>query len=355
MASYQGLQLQGRKLTEQEIKAIEREIIGLYKQASKEADSILSKFYAKTSGMTTAERYDYFIAFNRNEALEKEIISVFKKYDAQVRKLQLNAGRVAMSNNYYRQLYASQWLEPVGFQALNQKLVTYAVTGNVKEWRSLANKPGVTKNWVSAKGTLSRLIQDNQADTLRRIRTSINTGVLNGESYAKLSKKVRTVIGRVYQKKEGGKLVTKISGAAAKAARIVRTEGNRLLNAGALAHSYDLEKQGFETEKMWDATLDSATRPPHGEADGQIVSVKEPFIVDGEELMFPGDPAGSEGNVINCRCTYVNLLEGHRPQLTRGRNPVTGENEVMNYQKYNEWAESNGLVQNKYGQWIKKD
>jgi hypothetical protein len=32
------------------------------------------------------------------------------------------------------------------------------------------------------------------------------------------------------------------------------------------------------------------------------VPIDEPFIVSGEELMYPGDPSGSAGNVINCRC-----------------------------------------------------
>jgi hypothetical protein len=27
-----------------------------------------------------------------------------------------------------------------------------------------------------------------------------------------------------------------------------------------------------------------------------------PFDIGGEALMYPGDPAGSAGQVINCRC-----------------------------------------------------
>lgn len=354
MATYQGLQLQGRQLTTREVKKLESEMIALYKQAGKEADAVLSKFYADTIGMKPAERYDYFVSYGRDEKIQKEIISIFKKYDTQVRTLQINAGRVAMSNNYYRQMYTSKWLEPVGFQALNQKLVTFAVTGDLSIWKSLKNKPGTIKDWVPVKGTLARLLKDNQAETLRKIRTSINAGVLNGQSYSRISRRVKTLIGRTYRKLEKGKEVTKITGAAANAARIVRTEGNRLLNAGAFAQSVELEKQGFKSEKMWDATFDAATRLAHAEADGQKVNVNDPFVVDGEELMFPGDPAGSEGNVINCRCTYVNLLDGFKPQIKRGRNPSTGENEVMNYKTYDQWARDNGLTVNKYGQYVLK-
>ena len=35
------------------------------------------------------------------------------------------------------------------------------------------------------------------------------------------------------------------------------------------------------------------------------IPVDEPFTVDGESLMHPGDPAGSPGNVINCHCIEI--------------------------------------------------
>lgn len=41
----------------------------------------------------------------------------------------------------------------------------------------------------------------------------------------------------------------------------------------------------------------------HWNADGQIVGIDEPFLVSGEKLQHPADPAGSAGNVIRCRCT----------------------------------------------------
>ena len=48
-------------------------------------------------------------------------------------------------------------------------------------------------------------------------------------------------------------------------------------------------------------------------ADGQRVGVNEPFIVDGEKLMFPGDASmGASGkNFYNCRCTVKAMIKGH--------------------------------------------
>lgn len=56
------------------------------------------------------------------------------------------------------------------------------------------------------------------------------------------------------------------------------------------------------------ATRDERTRDDHSEADGQIVAMGQPFDVGGESLLYPGDPAGSAENVINCRCYPADTL-----------------------------------------------
>ncbi len=35
------------------------------------------------------------------------------------------------------------------------------------------------------------------------------------------------------------------------------------------------------------------------------IPINEAYVVDGEELMFPGDSDGSAGNVINCHCISI--------------------------------------------------
>lgn len=73
-------------------------------------------------------------------------------------------------------------------------------------------------------------------------------------------------------------------------------------NAGTLAAAI-LQHRDQPVLKTWKATLDHRTRPSHVHANGQTVPVTEPFFVDGERLMFPGDPTSANpGNWINCRC-----------------------------------------------------
>ena len=48
-------------------------------------------------------------------------------------------------------------------------------------------------------------------------------------------------------------------------------------------------------------------RETHAAIDGQLAKDGEPFYVDGEELMFPGDPSGSPENTYNCHCTTTDI------------------------------------------------
>jgi hypothetical protein len=89
----------------------------------------------------------------------------------------------------------------------------------------------------------------------------------------------------------------------ARARTVAVTEVHRAWNFGALAASMRAQMQLQSTlTKRWSARDDNRTRPAHDRADGQTVPVNQPFIVNMEPLMMPGDPSGSPGNVINCRC-----------------------------------------------------
>src|SRR5205814_4464979 len=71
-----------------------------------------------------------------------------------------------------------------------------------------------------------------------------------------------------------------------------------------------MQEAGIE-KKSWQTMNDAKVRPAHAQAqidyaDG--IPITEPFIVNGEPLMFPGDPSGSIGNIINCRCYSYPIL-----------------------------------------------
>lgn len=91
-----------------------------------------------------------------------------------------------------------------------------------------------------------------------------------------------------------------------RAVTVARTESIGALNAGRTdSFRAVADTLGGDFVQVWVATLDNRTRDAHLNADGTTAPVGEPFTVDGEDLMFPGDPSGSAENIINCRCSTL--------------------------------------------------
>jgi len=88
--------------------------------------------------------------------------------------------------------------------------------------------------------------------------------------------------------------------------RIVRTEINRASNWGSLEGTKSL---GVEMDKVWMSAFAAHSRSEHTWADGQKVDINDTFIVWGEDLQYPGDPAGSAENTINCLCGFYEELK----------------------------------------------
>ena len=64
----------------------------------------------------------------------------------------------------------------------------------------------------------------------------------------------------------------------------------------------------FRSIKTWFARVfEENTRPAHRDADSQTVPANEPFIVMGQQLMYPGDTwlGATLDNTANCRCTSI--------------------------------------------------
>jgi uncharacterized protein with gpF-like domain len=71
--------------------------------------------------------------------------------------------------------------------------------------------------------------------------------------------------------------------------------------------------------KEWLSAHDSRTREDHATADGQVVGINDAFDVGGEALEYPGDPAGSAGQTVNCRCSQVLLTAEEMAERAKRR------------------------------------
>lgn len=125
----------------------------------------------------------------------------------------------------------------------------------------------------------AKAINQTTRDALRK---TLKEGLDAGENVRDLSERIAKVYGQAVD---------------FRSERIARTETIAASNFGAL-ESY--QQAGLE-KKEW-MTEPGANNPRHELIDGlngQVVAVNEPFDVDGEDLMYPGDPRGSPENVIN--------------------------------------------------------
>ena len=341
--TYQAFSNEGYLLTERERQAIEAAIVEQYKAALKNIQDKMSAMIAKArdAGVAPKDQYNWFIQYNRLDSLRTQIYDEYKKLGKTVEKLQIEAFDLSFSNQYYRTAYQLDWSDPLTFSVLDPNLVRYAMTGELEAWKAIKTAIGAADNYTPVAGTLKALIAANQEKALRDIWAQINAGLINGEGITAIAKRLQAIIGGVYNGEVFGDLY--------KALRIAHTEGHRAQNMAELARSYEAQAQGLDVEKMWDATLDSAVRPEHAALDGKRVPVDGTWDMAGYEVSHPGDPSLPPRLSINCRCHSVTVTKEYEPTARRGRDPVTGRNEVFDYKTFEQWAKEKGLKRNKYG------
>jgi HK97 family phage portal protein len=139
--------------------------------------------------------------------------------------------------------------------------------------------------------------QEVSETTRRRIEKRIARALREGWSQRELVKEV--------------KFMLRVQAYTGQAATIARTEATAAMNSSAQT----IRGVNGIGLKVWIATQDKRVRSdPMGFDHLSPMNLPptpnvEPFLVSSEPLMFPGDPAGSAGNTINCRCVASGYVE----------------------------------------------
>jgi uncharacterized protein with gpF-like domain len=95
-----------------------------------------------------------------------------------------------------------------------------------------------------------------------------------------------------------------------RALSIATNETMRVHSLSSQARIEDLsEHQEGIAKQWWHIPAARVPRISHLLADGQVKPAKEPFVVAGEELMYPRDPSGSAENTINCHCLELPYVD----------------------------------------------
>ena len=144
-------------------------------------------------------------------------------------------------------------------------------------------------NAVKAKLTISthKIVKVNQT-TQNMIAKQLRHGLEAGEGLNELTKRLQKASG--FNRK--------------RAQRIARTSTAGAVDTG---RHEGMRHAGVEL-KSWITSGDNDVRPSHVAAGSKYASgipLDQPFVVGGESLMYPSDPSGSAGNIINCRCLHI--------------------------------------------------
>ena len=123
-----------------------------------------------------------------------------------------------------------------------------------------------------------------------QLNTALANGLAKGETTEQLSDRVRGVFNNLQN---------------FEARRIAMTETSATYG---FTRNEAMNEAGVEY-KSWLSSHGPTVREAHAAAEEQYgdapIPIDEPFVVDGEELMYPGDESGSPGNVINCHCIQI--------------------------------------------------
>lgn len=282
--------------TDKELEALEKRIAEVFKEAEKDLDKEVKEYFAK---------------FKLRDKEMKALVDAGEMTEADYqrwRMTQIGRGqrfealRDKMAERYTQaNEVASAYVNDLtpSIYSLNRNFEAYQIEKTV----------GSCDFTMWDESTVRQLLVE-QPDLMPYYPPSraLNRGIDLAYGKSQITKHVTSGILRgLAPGKIANELMTSLTGMNRDSAvRAARTGITAAQNAGRLDSYIAAEKLGIQIKRRWMCTKDARTRMSHGMADGQtVVGTKEPFIVGGYKMMFPGDKSlGAPGHEIyNCRCT----------------------------------------------------
>ncbi len=174
--------------------------------------------------------------------------------------------------------------------------------------------------------TLYKKMGENVTKLKRDIAAKVSRGIASGMSFSQVAQQIRFKMIGTYNTN---------GGAFGRALTIARTEGHRIQVQSGMDACYSAKSKGADVLKQWDSTLDGDTRPSHRAVDGEIKELDEEFS---NGLMFPGDPKGGAGEVVNCRCALLQrarwALDDEELEILKKRAAYYGLDKAENFKDF---------------------
>lgn len=302
---------QARRATDKQLKEMEKHLTKVYQRAGKELakkhESYFTKFAEQDKaklkqvqdGLLSKEKYAQW------RAGKIAMGDHWKKMQEQAAMDLYNVNRIATDyiNDKVPDIYALNY----NFSAKDiEKGVSRKITFE------MANSRAVKE--LATNGDSGFYLPKKKLDpkkdipwNMKQVNAEILQGIYQGESVDKMAKRLMNVGVRNGE-------------SAIRAARtIVTTVENKARQDAAEA----AEEKGVIMKKVWLTISDDRTREWHVQAgidygsDANAIPIDEPFIVNDEEMMYPGDESlgASPSNIYNCRCSRRNITVGFKSIL----------------------------------------
>ena len=316
--------------TDKELAKLEKRIAKIYQEAADDLQKTIDDYFAKfvkrdakqkarlEAGEITEQEYKQWriAQMGRGERFKALQSRVAERYteanETAVRYVNDATPGIYSLNRNYSAYTIEKVAGNVGFDLWDEQTVK----------RLIVENPEVMPYYPPEKA-LKRGI--DLAYGKKQISASVTSSILQGKSIPRIAKDLQTRMPEMNK---------------SSAIRTARTAVTGAQNAGRMDSYVAAEKMGIKLKREWLAVIDNRTRHAHAMLDGQKAAMGEPFKVDGEEIMFPGDTSAPGYLVYNCRCTLIAAVEGVETsnEKRRVRNPETGKNELVSDMTYSEWA-----------------
>lgn len=274
-----------RRISEHRTKGAEKEIRKLYKKVLKEMQEFLGVKYAELSKDGTLT----YAMLQQQGSYAKFLEEVVEKLNG------ITPQETKIIKNLVEQTYEVSYngmVEAVT-NAKKSKNISKALMENLKGIDGVT--PEVVKRAVEnpiAGLTLNDTLEKKRQEVIYNIKKEIGNGLVQGDRYTDMAKRVATSLDGDYQK----------------AVRIVRTEAHRVRESGLSDAANEVNgalqkgESGFVMTKEWCSMEDERVRNSHQKMNGIIIKADEKFeLPSGAKTDCPGN-SGVAYEDINCRC-----------------------------------------------------
>ena len=253
-------------------------------------------------------------------------------------------------DNFSKQVYAEEY-RTAYFESL------YTITNEGISEGYLVKLPRYTKKQFeqAIRYPLSKLMNNIKMKTARsidieQVYTTIVSGVEQGLSLPKINKSIDVALG--YRDSQTGKWIADKAlrkGQTYRTTRTLRTEVLRMRST-AETDQWLNQQPIVESKLQLIETLDDRTRSQSAQMDGQIANKEGKFKFPGISEPKYAHRSGKAAFDINDRSTTITLDPEFPPESRIQRDVKTGKNEVVPYQDFKAYAESQNLRVNRYGE-----